>query len=182
MEKIKKTIYLTLILVLIEQLAKIIVNIFFNNISFRLLNGRIGFDVYLNKDYMSIFNHDYNLKLSIGTLIFIGILTLLFLFTYYMYILKNNALNSQIRFCLILVIISGICSLIDKIFWGGSLDFIVFFGYIIDIKDIYLYVGVILGISLFIYEYVIMKRNLEQAEILSLKGYIKFLKNIFRMK
>lgn len=80
---------------------------------------------------------------------------------------------------MILVIAATICSLFDKIFWGGSLDFILFFRYIIDVKDIYLYIGGIMGIILFLYRYEIKKTNLEEIESLSYKGYFKFLKNIF---
>lgn len=129
---------------------------------------------------MSIFNHDFNLNLSIGILIFINLVILLFLVTYYLYILEFNALNSKIRACMFITIAGAICSLLDKIFWGGSLDFIVFFGYIIDLKDIYLYTGVLLGIILFIHEYVIMKRNIEKAEVLSLKNYIEFIKSLIK--
>lgn len=178
MEIRKKSGLIIITLVLIDQLTKIIINSHFKEISFKFLNGKLGFNVYLNTEYMSVYNHNFNLNLSIGVLIFISIAILLFLVSYYMYVIKNNALNSKIRFCMILVIAATLCSLIDRVFWGGSLDFIVFFGYIIDFKDIFLYFGVLVGIILFIYEYVIMKRNVEKAEVLSLKGYINFMKNM----
>lgn len=71
MEKIKKSKLMILTLVLIDQLVKIIINIFFKDVSFRLFNKKLGFEVYLNKDYVSVFNHDFDLNLSIGILIFI---------------------------------------------------------------------------------------------------------------
>ncbi|WP_156286486.1 signal peptidase II [Oceanivirga salmonicida] len=182
MERLRKSILIILILVLIDQLTKIFINTFFNHVSFRLLNNKLGFKVYLNKYYMSMFNHEFNLGLSIVTLTFINLVLLYFLVTFYLYVLKANALNSKIRICMIVVIAANICSIIDKIFWGGSLDFIVFFGYIIDIKDIYAHIGVALGYFLYIYEYRIMKRNLEQIKVLSLNGYIKFIKSIFKIR
>ncbi|WP_067143157.1 signal peptidase II [Oceanivirga salmonicida] len=180
MEKLRKNILIILILVLIDQLTKIFINTFFNHISFRLLNNKLGFDVYLNKDYMSLFNLKLNLGLGIPTLIFFNLVSLCLVVTFYLYVLKSNALNSKIRVCMMVVIAAIICSIIDKIFWGGSLDFIVFFGYIIDIKDIYVNIGLALGYFLYIYVYVIMKRNLEQIKVLTLNGYIKFIKSIFK--
>lgn len=41
-EQINKTRNLIILLVLIDQVTKIIVNIFFKNVSFRILWGRIG--------------------------------------------------------------------------------------------------------------------------------------------
>ena len=43
--------------------------------------------------------------------------------------------------------ISGaLCSLLDKIICKGSIDFILFFGHIHDLKDVYLYLGVITAV------------------------------------
>ena len=40
------------------------------------------------------------------------------------------------------MILAGvICSLIDKLFWKGSLDYILFFSKIVDLKDIYMFIG-----------------------------------------
>ncbi len=43
-----------------------------------------------------------------------------------------------------LLIVAAICSTIDRLFWGGSLDYILIANYIIDLKDIYLTIGGIL--------------------------------------
>ena len=65
-----------LALVLNDQLTKIIINKFFKEFSFRLFYGKLGFDVYLNKEYMSVFNQNFNLGLSIGILIIISVIML----------------------------------------------------------------------------------------------------------
>lgn len=179
MEKIKKSGLLIIILILIDQLTKIIVNIFLKDVSFRVLNGRLGFDVYLNKDYMSMFNRNFGLNLSALTLTLINIGILLFLISLYLYVLKNDGLNKKIRICIVIVIAAALCSIIDKIFWGGSLDYIVSFGYIYDLKDVMLYFGVILGIILFLYKYQIKKIDLNEIENLSYSGYFKYLLKIF---
>lgn len=179
-EQINKTRNLIILLVLIDQVTKIIVNIFFRNISFRILWGRIGFEIYLNKYYMSVFNSYFNFNLSILTLTIMNLFILFFLSTFYLYVLKQKALDIKIRTCLSIVIATCVCSIVDKIFWGGSLDFIVFFGYIIDIKDILLCVGVILGSVLYVYKYEIRKINLEEIENLSYSGYFKYLLEFWR--
>ncbi|MFM1542535.1 signal peptidase II [Helcococcus ovis] len=179
MEKIKKSNLLVLMLVFIDQFSKIIVNTFLKNNSFRIFGGKIGFDLYLNKDYMSVFNHDLNLNLSMFTLIIINIFILVFLVTSYTYVLKNKGLNNLLRILLLISIAGAICSLIDKIFWGGSLDFIVFFGYIIDLKDIMLYIGLVLFYIIYLFKYEIKKIDLNEIQSLSIKGYFQYLRNIF---
>lgn len=182
MEKIKKSNLLVLILVFIDQFSKIIVNTFLKNSSFRIFEGRIGFDVYLNKDYISVFNHDFNLNLSLITLIVINIFILVLLVTFYVYVLKNKGLNNLLRILLLISIAAAICSIIDKIFWGGSLDFIVFFGYIIDFKDIMLYIGVVLFFIIYLFKYEIRKIDLNEIQSLSIKGYFQYLRNILIKK
>lgn len=128
---------------------------------------------------MSIFNRDFGWNLSTITLILINLGILLFLISFYLYVLKNNGLNKKIRLCIVIVIAAALCSIIDKIFWGGSLDFIVSFGYIYDLKDVMLYFGVIVGIILFLYKYQIRKKDLNEIENLSYSGYFNYLLNVF---
>lgn len=80
---------------MINQLTKIIVNIFFKDISFRVLNGMLGFDIYLNRDYMSMFNSDFGLDLSTLTLILINIRIFLFLISLYLYVLESEESNKK---------------------------------------------------------------------------------------
>ncbi len=179
MDKIKNSKLIIFILVLIDQITKLVVNSFFNEKSFRFLYGKLGFDVYLNKYYMSIFNSNLGLNLSTLVLTLINLITLLFLISFYLYIVESNSLNKLLRISLILIISANICSIIDKVFWGGSLDFIVFFGYIIDIKDILLYLGVFSFGIIYIYKYEIRKIDMRDVENLKFKNYFKYIKSIF---
>lgn len=179
MGKIKETKLIIFVLVLIDQITKIVVNSFFKEKSFRFLYGKLGFEVYLNKYYMSIFNSNLGLNLSTLILTFINLITLIFLVSFYLYIIKSNSLNKVLRLSLILIISANICSIIDKVFWGGSLDFIVFFGYIIDIKDILLYLGVLSFGIIYIYKYEIRKIDMKDVEDLKFENYFKYIKSIF---
>ncbi len=59
-----------------------------------------------------------------------------------------------------------ICSLIDKIFWGGSLDFLSIPGFFIfDLKDCYLTVGEILFVSI----------GLKYNRQIDVKEYMRFI-------
>ena len=179
MDKIKNSKLIIFILVLIDQITKLVVNSFFKEKSFRFLYGKLGFDVYLNKYYMSIFNSNLRLNLSTLVLTLINLITLLFLISFYLYIVESNSLNKLLRISLILIISANICSIIDKVFWGGSLDFIVFLGYIIDIKDILLYLGVFSFGIIYIYKYEIRKIDMRDVENLKFKNYFKYIKSIF---
>lgn len=69
-----------------------------------------------------------------------------------------------------------ICSTIDKVFWGGSLDFIAIPRYIIDPKD--LYIGV--GYALFMIHALnnaFRKETIYTEKQISTKGYFRYLKN-----
>lgn len=52
MEIRKKSGLIIITLVLINQLTKIIINSYFKEFSFKFLNGKLGFNVYLNTEYM----------------------------------------------------------------------------------------------------------------------------------
>lgn len=179
MEKIRNAKLIIFILVLIDQISKIVVNSFFKEYSFRFLYGKLGFEVYLNKYYMSVFNSNLGLNLSTLILIVINLITLIFLISFYLYTIESNSLSKVLRISLILIISANICSIIDKVFWGGSLDFIVFFGYIIDIKDILLYLGVLSFGIIYIYKYEIRKIDMKDVKDLKFKNYFRYIKTMF---
>lgn len=62
----------------------------------------------------------------------------------YVYICKKREYTDKYYEITFILVISGaLCSLLDKIVYGGSIDFILFFGHIYDLKDIYLFLGII---------------------------------------
>lgn len=68
---------------------------------------------------------------------------------------------------------ASISSTIDRVFWGGSLDFIVVAGWIVDFKDIYLTLGLI-----FLVFYAFKNMDLEsnwRDDLKLVKQYFKFL-------
>ncbi len=59
----------------------------------------------------------------------------------YVYLKRKYNDNKLVDPSMILYTSGAVCSLIDKIFWSGSLDYILFFRQISDLKDIYLLAG-----------------------------------------
>ncbi len=64
----------------------------------------------------------------------------------------------------ILLFSGGLCSLIDKIFWGGSLDFLHIHNlFIADIKDIF----ITIGLGSFIMSSIISDYQIEMKDLIN---------------
>lgn len=74
----------------------------------------------------------------------------------------------------LLAFAGSICSLIDKLFWGGSLDYILFKGlFIFDLKDIYLTIIELVLIISLITNYKKIRAIDEKKLLFDFKEYIK---------
>lgn len=68
------------------------------------------------------------------------VLIMIFLVYYlFKYIYTHYNTNTGVEVLKILIFSGAICSLIDKVFWNGSLDYVYLYGlFIFDLKDIYI--------------------------------------------
>lgn len=132
-----------IVLIIIDQLIKYCIFLNFMTYKVKLFGGRIGFVPYLNRDQLSIFNNELNLKLSLITLILINLGVIIILMLIYKLIKKKEYTNLYFENSFFIITAGAVCSLIDKITLKGSLDYILFFRHIHDLKDIYLYIGFI---------------------------------------
>lgn len=57
------------------------------------------------------------------------------------YVKKRKEWNTVLDIATLMIFAGVVCSLVDKIFWKGSLDYILFFSKIVDLKDIYMFAG-----------------------------------------
>lgn len=137
-----------LILVIIDQGVKGIIHLLYMENKTTFLNNKIGFTPYLNKSQLSIFNHEFKMSLGNSTLIVVNIFSILLLIFMDKFIKKHEYTNNYYEITFIFIASGALCSLLDKIIYKGSIDFILFFGHIHDLKDIYLYLGII---TVFIY-------------------------------
>lgn len=63
----------------------------------------------------------------------------------YRWLNKDQELGQSIHISEDLLLAGTVCSLLDKVFWSGSLDYLFFLNlWIIDLKDIYLFGAVVL--------------------------------------
>lgn len=169
--------WLILILIVIDQASKIIMNVFFKDISLELIeNNILGMRVFLNTENLSVFNHEiFDFNLSLSLLILLNIVILAVLISIYFYFQKNQFSNRITSMIFILLIAGTISSTIDRVFWGGSLDFIVLLGYIVDLKDLYAVAGAtIVAVYTLGIEFNMIKVD---VSALSTKGYFQFIKN-----
>lgn len=174
----KKTWIAVLILVTIEQVVKIIINNHFLDKKVPILPPLIYFKPMFNRDY-SWFNS--MLQLGVGKWIHISIVAILsiLIYLFYQYINKQFGTSKIINIMYGFIFSGAICSLIDKIFWNGSLDYIllnVFFTF--DLKDVYINVfNIFIGLLILavILNYPLKDKVLNQIDDNILKDFTKYI-------
>lgn len=131
-----------------DQVVKIIVNRNYMDLRFNITSW-LGLHPHLNTDQMSILNNEFNLNVDHRILIIIEIVLFIALAFFYLYIERKYPSIQLVNGISIILLMAGIlCSLMDLVFWGGSLDYILLFSKIIDLKDVYLFVGGIMFLVL----------------------------------
>ena len=124
-----------------------------------LIDGWLGFLPHINRDQLSMFNLEFNLDVSTTTLIVLNAVILIALLLIYYRIKKLSYMNRHIKMILLLFISASVCSIIDKIALGGSLDYILIKTWIIDIKDIYLF-----GALIYLLMYSLTNLSFDESE------------------
>lgn len=135
-----KRVMLVCVMIFIDILIKIIIDNFFMNKKV-LITDWIGFSPFLNAKQLSIFNHELGLDLELKYLNIINVVGILVLLLLRNKLKKEKEWNTGLDIGTLMMLAGAYCSLIDKIFWRGSLDYILIFSQIVDLKDIYLFAG-----------------------------------------
>lgn len=131
------------ITMLIDQGIKIIIKYNFFNNYFEIIPKFLSFNPIINTEG-SWLNARFNFNVSFPLLIFVNIVALLIFLEVYRYLIHNGHKSFWIDMAFIFITVGALCSLIDKIFYGGSLDFIGISDlFIADIKDIYINLGLL---------------------------------------
>ena len=130
------------LLILTDQITKIIIQNFFFVKRFEIIPNFLSFHPIINTKG-SWLNVRFNTGINFPILIILNIIAIFLFIEFYRYYtyLGNKSFWSDLCF---LTISSGcICSLIDKVFYGGSLDFIGISNlFIADFKDIYINIAI----------------------------------------
>ena len=173
MEKFKPFIIPVALLVLIDQMVKIVISKVFMKYEFDIIAKVLRFNPELNTR-LSYAGNFFELLSSPFVTILLNVFVL---FLFFIRIYAIRAKRAHTSFWVKMIMICGIsgclCSLIDKVFWGGSLEifcrclpFLYF-----DLKDCYLTVAEVIFVVIGI---------LNSKEI-SVKEYLHFCCNKFSL-
>lgn len=144
--KDKKTWLTVFFLITMEQVIKIIINNNFLNKTVPILPPFLYFEPMFNRDYSWI---NSMFQLNVGKWIHIVMVTIMtiLIYLFYRYLDKQLGSNKIINIMFSFIFSGAICSLIDKIFWNGSLDYILVNGFFtFDLKDVY--INIFIGLML----------------------------------
>ncbi len=139
MKYVKQSLMILFGLVAIDQIVKIIIHYFFFYSETDILGNIIRFrpihstNLSWGGNYISLFS-------NMGVVVAINLLVIaLFISGYSFYRSKKPISSIPANMTYVVGLAGSICSLVDKVIWGGSLDFIqIPFLFTFDIKDCYL--------------------------------------------
>ncbi|SHF16068.1 signal peptidase II [Clostridium fallax] len=174
----KSLVILFFILFLLDQGGKLIIKLFFFHKDFYIIDNFLSFHPIINSEG-SWLNARFGTNVSFGFLIFLNIIALIIFWEGYRYYKKLGHRDSWSDLCIVFIMAGCICSLIDKIFYGGSLDFIGISDlFIADLKDIYINLAVFLFILTVYFNGFLNddEKSTLKDDIQSIKKFFKFIK------
>ncbi len=162
----------------LDQGLKLIIKFFLFTKKFNIITNLLSFNPIINTKG-SWLNVRFNININFTFLILINIIALLLFTEIYRYHNNINNKNLLTDLCYLFIIVGSICSLVDKIFYGGSLDFIGIGNlFIADFKDIYINLAIFMFIVV-IYDYDDEENKSIKYDIKKLKCFFKFISNDF---
>lgn len=172
-----------LVLMLIDQGIKFIIKLFYFDNYFEIIPKFLSFDPIINTDG-SWLNARFGLGVGFSSLIILNALAVILFIEVYRYYLSKGNKDFWSDMAFLFILSGALCSLIDKTFYGGSLDFIGISNlFIADIKDIYINLGILFFIMLIYIKGYFKEEDSStlKDDLQSAKKFFKFMKNdIFR--
>lgn len=139
--------------VLTDMAIKAVVTKHLADVRFMLIKNVLGFKLNINRTQMGLNNElaNFGIRISDKANIVLNIFVVIAA-VWFLYDMNKKEYQGKIFFvCSCLFTSGAVCSLLDKLIWGGSPDYIYLFRrYIIDLKDIYIYGSIIIGIIVYI--------------------------------
>lgn len=169
---------------LFDQGIKILIKLLWFNQDFPIINGMLYFRPIINTDG-SWLNARFGTSVNFPILITLNIFAIFIFIEVYRYYLHKSNKDFWADMCFIFVSCGAICSLIDKIFYGGSLDFIgVSNLFIADIKDLYINLGILFfALTMFNNGYLSSNEDTSfKDDLQALIKFLIFIKNDVRNK
>ena len=172
-------LFLFLFFLLLDQGIKILIKLLWFNNDFPIINGMLYFRPIINTDG-SWLNARFGTSVSFPILITLNILAIFIFIEVYRYYLHKGNKDFWSDMCFIFVTCGAICSLIDKVFYGGSLDFIGISNlFIADIKDLYINLGILFfALTMFNNGYLSSNEDTSfKDDLQTLKKFLLFIKD-----
>lgn len=168
----KKTWISVFSLITIEQVIKLIINNNFFDKRFPILPPFLYFEPMFNRDYSWI-NSMFQLNVSKWIhIIMVAIMTTL-IYLFYKYLNRQLGSKKIINIMFAFIFSGAMCSLIDKIFWNGSLDYILVNGFFtFDLKDVYINIFIALMLLLVISKDKVLKQIDDKDIVRNFRNYI----------
>lgn len=163
---------------ILDQGLKLLIKLLWFNSDFPVINKMLYFRPIINTDG-SWLNARFGTSISFPILITLNIIAILIFIEVYRYYLHKGKKDFWADMCFVFVTCGAICSLIDKVFYGGSLDFIGISDlFIADTKDLYINLGVLFfALTMFNNGYLSSGEDTSYKEDLkSLKKFLLFVK------
>ncbi len=173
-----------LILMLVDQGIKLIIKFNFFHNYFEIIPSLLSFNPIINTNG-SWLNARFGTSVSFSLLICLNIAALLIFLELYRYYLYNNIKDFWADMCFVFIFAGALCSLIDKVFYGGSLDFIGISNlFIADIKDIYINLSIVFFIITISNNGYFSEDNdtTLKDDLKSLKKFVIFIKDDLKQK
>ncbi|SFD44968.1 signal peptidase II [Clostridium uliginosum] len=140
---INKMLKIFIILMFIDQGFKVLIKLFWFKKYIAIIPNLLSFNPIINTDG-SWLNARFGTGVSFQILIFFNVIALFIFVEVYRYYLYKDNKDFWADMCFMFIFTGALCSLIDKIFYGGSLDFIGISNlFIADVKDIYINLGIL---------------------------------------
>ena len=139
----KKSLWISfLLLMFFDQGSKLIINNFYFHTRFDIIPNFLSFHPIINTKG-SWLNVRFGANIGFPLLILLNIMAIFLFIEFYRYYVSDKNKSFWIDLCFITIVAGCLCSLIDKIFYGGSLDFIGISNlFIADLKDIYINIAI----------------------------------------
>lgn len=129
------------ILIIVDQGIKLIIKFFFFHEEFEIIANILSFHPIINTDG-SWLNARFGTSVNFPLLIISNIIFLFLIVELFRYFASNGNKTFWSDMAFVFLFCGALGSLIDKVFYGGSLDFIGISNlFIADIKDIYINLG-----------------------------------------
>ena len=177
--KNKSLFIIFLILMVIDQGIKLIIKFNFFHSFIEIIPNFLFFDPIINI-HGSWLNARFNLNGNFTILIASNFIFIFLLIELYRYSRSRNLKSFWSDMSFLFILSGALCSLIDKIFYGGSLDFIGISNlFIADIKDLYINLGLFFFIVLIYKEDFLNDDNNTtfKDDLKSIKRFLVFVKN-----